>query len=99
MQRLFNSIIGCFLDDNDIMDVAFSQTCRGNLHELRPGLERVNVFASQISHAGPQASHKLVYRVSQWTTVGHTPDDPLRHQLLFKFPVFLKIPVSAPFTL
>ena len=72
--------------------MAFLQRSSGNLHELAVLLQLLNGCRAAVSHTGPQAAHKLEYRILHGSLICHASFHAFRNQLLR---VLLEIAVLA----
>src|SRR5262245_5602865 len=59
LRVLLHPIVRRFLRDDDVVHVAFAQPCGAHANELRVALQRRDVFAAAIAHAGAQAAREL----------------------------------------
>ncbi len=77
-----DTVIGCFLGDGHVMDVALTDPGVGDAHETGLGTHLGDVVAAGVAHAGAQPAGKLVDDGQHRALVGHPALDALGHQLL-----------------
>src|SRR4051812_29737771 len=57
---LLQPVIGSFLGDDDVVDVALLEAGAGDPHEARLGLEIADGADAGVAHPRPQAAHELL---------------------------------------
>src|SRR5215218_1961926 len=99
LHRSFGSVVGRFLRDRHVVDVALAGARRGYPHQARLALERRDRGRAAIPHAGPQSAHELVHHHRDGTLVLHAALDPFGHQLLaaaaLEIELVLEVPIAA----
>src|SRR6266705_2312190 len=90
----FGPVVGGFLGDDHVVDVALPQTCLGDLNEAGLLLHLGDGAAPTVSHAGAQPADQLVHHSRERAAVRDPPFDPFRHQLLRRL-IPLRVPVAA----
>src|SRR2546422_98627 len=85
-------VVGGFLGDDHVVDVALPQTGLGDLNEAGLLLHLGDGAATTIPHAGAQPADQLVHHSRQRAAVRDASFDALRHQLLHRL-VPLRVPV------
>jgi len=66
----------------DIMRMALSEGCRGDLHESAVIFQFLDRLRTTISHTGPETAHQLKYGILHTALIRHTALYAFRHQLL-----------------
>src|SRR3954463_3546912 len=94
MRRLFNVIVGRFLDDLYVVNMGFPHTRCCDLYELRALLDSCDGGAAQVAHCRAQASHQLVHDLNHTAFVRNTPFHAFRHELVRRVFIILKITVA-----
>src|SRR5439155_26627946 len=94
---LFKAVVGRFLGDDDVVDVALLEPGRGDAHEARPRLQLADAGRAAVAHAGPQAADELLDHGRERSLVGHHALDALRHQLARLALELLEVPVARAF--
>src|SRR5947207_7068640 len=89
-------IIGCFLGDDDIVDMAFAQSSTGNADETGALAQILDGTATTIAHTRAQPTDQLIHHIGQGAFVGDTPFIALRYQLAGLRLVALEIAVAFP---
>lgn len=79
---LIHLIVGWFLGDRDIMDMALTHTGIGQAYEFRLGTHFVEVLATSVAHGHAYAVDLLVNDLIQCALVKNTDLDTFRHQFL-----------------
>ena len=77
-----NTVIGCLFRDMDIMRMALSEGCRGDLHESAVIFQFLDRLRTTISHTGPETAHQLKYGILHISLVSNPSLNTLRNQLL-----------------
>src|SRR5262249_31047170 len=69
-RALLRSVVGRFLRDGNVVDVAFTESCRGDANELRFALQLADLGAPAVAHARAQTADELVNHRADATLVG-----------------------------
>src|SRR5262249_28722174 len=91
---LVDLIIGCFLGDDDIVDVAFAQSSTGDADETGALAQILDSAAAAVAHARTQSTDQLIHHIGDGAFVGDTSLDALRHELAGLRLVALEIAVA-----
>src|SRR5262245_27671793 len=80
-RSLFDLVVGSFLGDHHVVDVALLQA--GLRDPEVPGLclKRCYVTAAAVAHPGSQSAHELMDEAADASLVGNAPLDPLGDEL------------------
>src|SRR5438552_11379836 len=90
--ELFKSIVGGFLGDDNVVDVALTQSRRRDAHKASFALQFVDGPAPAVAHSGAQAPDQLGDHVGERALVGDAAFDALGDQ--FRNLAFLRVAVS-----
>src|SRR5437879_13189578 len=88
-------VVGGFLRDDHVVDVALPQTGLGNLNEAGLLLHLADGAATAVPHAGTQPADQLVHHSRQRAAVRDASFNAFRHQLLHRL-IPLRVPVPPP---
>src|SRR5947209_2483995 len=97
LARLLKAVVGRFLGDDDVVDVALLQTGRGDAHESRARLQLADAPGAAVAHACAQAAHELLHHRRQLPLVRDHALDALGHQLARLALELLEVPVARAF--
>src|SRR6476469_886416 len=89
-----HTIVRRFFGNDDVVHMAFAESCYRLADERRILLELGNRLASAIAHPGLEPSDELVDDRRQGTLVRHASFDAFRHEFLGRTPA-LAIPIAA----
>src|SRR3990170_2428772 len=97
---LFRSIVRSFLRNRHVVHVALAHAGRGNANQPRVALQRRDVLAAAIAHAGPQTTDELIDEPRDAAFVRHAALDAFRHELVgaagrVQIEFVLEIPIAA----
>src|SRR3972149_7580520 len=92
--RLLQPVIGGFLGNNHIVDVAFAKSGRRDAHESR-FVQLFEIGGAGIAHAGAQSPHQLQDDGFERPFVGHASFDALRDELV-RSGMLLAVAVGCP---
>ena len=92
--RVVHAIVGSFLGDDDVVDMAFAQARGGDFHHLGFFEEFLNGRRAAVAHTGADAAHKLVNGLAGQAAEGHASHDAFGDELLA---LLLEVTVGAAF--
>src|SRR5262245_45551280 len=72
---LLGSVVGCFLGDRNVVDVALAEAGRGNPDQFRVPLQLNDRLAPAVAHPGAQAADQLVDQPRDAAFVGDAAFD------------------------
>src|SRR5689334_12046949 len=78
---LFDSVVGGFLGDGDVVDVAFAQAGVADTDEARLLLDLGDAGAADVSHAALETADELVDHHGDGAAIGNTALDTFRYEL------------------
>src|SRR4029079_1832127 len=90
-----HAIVRRFFGNDDVMHMAFAESCDRLADERRILLELGNRLSSAITPSGLETSHALVDDRRQGSLVRHASFDAFRHELLRRTAA-LAIPIPTP---
>src|SRR5215475_5781827 len=88
-----HAVVGSFLGDDHVVDVALAQPRRRDLDEPGLGVQLGDRGAAEVAHRRAQPADELVRRLAQRSLVRHAALDALGHELLRCLDVALEVAI------